>query len=219
MERMRRASGGQLVYAELRRRILSLELEPGQRLYEPELAAALEVSRTPLREALRLLLAEDLVDQLPTGGMVVRPLTASDIEELYGVRAALEGLMTGEAARRLTDDDAAALRRLLDRNERLVGHADDAMRAGHELHLRIADIAGHGWASRLHAQVDGHMSRYRPFTNETQERRTAALQEHREIIAALTARDPDEARRRAESHVLAARDVALDAIGTRLGAR
>lgn len=219
MERMRRASGGQLVYAELRRRILSLELEPGQRLYEPELATALQVSRTPLREALRLLLAEDLVDQLPTGGMVVRPLTASDIEELYGVRAALEGLMTGEAARRLTDDDAAALRRLLDRNERLVGNADDAMRAGHDLHLRIADIAGHGWASRLHAQVDGHMSRYRPFTNESQARRTAALQEHGEIVAALTERDPDEARRRAESHVLAARDVALDAIGTRLDAR
>jgi DNA-binding FadR family transcriptional regulator len=63
------------------------------------------------------------------------------------------------------------------------------------------------------------MSRYRPFTNESQARRTAALQEHREIVAALTERDPDEARRRAESHVLAARDVALDAIGTRLDAR
>ena len=75
MERMRRASGGQLVYTELRRRILDLELEPGQRLYEPELAAELQVSRTPLREALRLLLAEDLLDQLPTGGMVVRPLS------------------------------------------------------------------------------------------------------------------------------------------------
>ena len=99
MERMRRASGGQLVYSELRRRILSLELEPGQRLYEPELAASLQVSRTPLREALRLLLAEDLIDQLPTGGMVVRPLTAGDIEELYSVRAALEGLMAAEAAR------------------------------------------------------------------------------------------------------------------------
>ena len=65
----RRASGAHLVYAELRRRILDLELRPGQRLYEPELSATLQVSRTPLREALRLLLAEDLIDQLPTGGM------------------------------------------------------------------------------------------------------------------------------------------------------
>lgn len=218
MERMRRASGGQLVYAELRRRILSLELQPGQRLYEPELAATLQVSRTPLREALRLLLAEDLIDQLPTGGMVVRPLAASDIEELYSVRAALEGLMTGEAARRLTDDDVAVLRGLVERNARMVGDAEDAMRAGHDLHLRIAEVAGHGWARRLHAQVDGHMSRYRPFTNESQDRRTAALAEHRAIVEALVARDADEARRLAESHVLAARDVALEAIGARLAA-
>ena len=65
VDRPRRASGGQLVYTELRRQILDLELKPGQRLFEPELAARMQVSRTPLREALRLLLAEDLLDQLP----------------------------------------------------------------------------------------------------------------------------------------------------------
>jgi DNA-binding GntR family transcriptional regulator len=215
---MKRVSGGQLVYAELRRRILALELAPGQRLYEPELAATLQVSRTPLREALRLLFAEDLIDQLPTGGMVVRPLSAADIEELYGVRAVLEGLMTAEAARRLTDEDATSLADLVERNARLVDHAGDAMRAGHDFHLKIAEVARHAWARRLHEQVDGHMSRYRPFTNESQERRTAALAEHRAILEALVARDPEVARQRAESHVLAARDVALDAIAGRLEA-
>src|SRR5687767_13772875 len=168
VDRPRRASGGQLVYTELRRRILDLELRPGQRLYEPELATELQVSRTPLREALRLLLAEDLLDQLPTGGMVVRPLSANEIDELYGVRAVLEGLMAAEAARRLDDADAAALRGLVDRNERLVELADDAMKAGHDFHLRIAGVAGHGWASRLHSQVDGQMARYRVFTNQSQ---------------------------------------------------
>src|SRR6478735_7888896 len=141
MERMRRASGGQLVYTELRRRILDLELEPGQRLYEPELAAELHVSRTPLREALRLLLAEDLLDQLPTGGMVVRQLSAREIEELYSVRGALEGLMAAEAATRLDDEGAATLRRLVDRNEKLVDLPTDAMNAGHDFHLAIAEIA------------------------------------------------------------------------------
>jgi len=219
MERMRRASGGQLVYTELRRRILDLELEPGQRLYEPELAAELQVSRTPLREALRLLLAEDLLDQLPTGGMVVRPLSTEDIEELYGVRASLEGLMAAEAARRLTDADAQRLADLVERNARHVGDAEDAMRAGHEFHLAIAAVARHGWAGRLHAQVDGHMSRYRAFTNQSQERRSAALAEHRAILDAIVAREPEAARARAEEHVRAARDVALDAIGGRLDAR
>jgi DNA-binding GntR family transcriptional regulator len=214
----RRASGAQLVYSELRRRILDLELPPGRRLYEPELSAALNVSRTPLREALRLLLAEDLVDQLPTGGMVVRPLSETDIHELYGVRAALEGLIAAEAAGRLDDAGADALRGLIARNQRLVDLPEDAMHAGHDFHLRIADIAGHSWASRLHQQIDGHLARYRAFTNRGQERRTAALAEHEAILEALLARDATQARERAEAHVLAARDAALAGLGAQLEA-
>jgi DNA-binding GntR family transcriptional regulator len=212
----RRASGAHLVYAELRRRILDLELRPGERLYEPELSASLQVSRTPLREALRLLLAEDLIDQLPTGGMVVRPISAADIRELYGVRAVLEGLITAEAAGRLADADADALRGLVARNQRLVDLPDDAMRAGHDFHLCIADVAGHEWASRLHRQVDGHMTRYRTFTNRTQERRSAALAEHEAILDALLARDAQCARTLAEEHVMHARDAALAALGGQL---
>jgi DNA-binding GntR family transcriptional regulator len=215
-DKLRRASGGQVVYAELKRQILSLELPPGRRLFEPELSQQLQVSRTPLREALRLLLAEDLVDQLPTGGMVVRSLSAEEIDELYTVRAALEGLMAGEAAERMTDESAAALTRLVARNERLVEFAEDAMNAGHDFHLEIAEIASHGWAARLHQQVDGQMARYRAFTNQSQLRRTAALEEHRGILDALITRDADRARQLAEAHVLTARDTALAAIGERL---
>jgi DNA-binding GntR family transcriptional regulator len=216
MEHQRRASGGQLVYTELRRRILDLELQPGQRLYEPQLSAELQVSRTPLREALRLLLAEDLLDQLPTGGMVVRPLSATEIEELYSVRAVLEGLLTGEAAARLDAPGEERLRALVARNERLVELPDDAMNAGHDFHLAIAQVAGHAWASRLHGQVDGQMARYRAFTNQSQARRSAALAEHQGILEALVARDADRARALAEQHVLVARDTALAAIGERL---
>ena len=215
-DKLRRASGGQVVYAELKRQILSLELPPGRRLFEPELSRQLQVSRTPLREALRLLLAEDLVDQLPTGGMVVRSLSAQEIDELYTVRACLEGLMAAEAAERMTDAGAEALTRLVARNERLVEFAEDAMNAGHDFHLEIAEIAAHGWAARLHQQVDGQMARYRAFTNQSQLRRTAALEEHRGILDALISRDAARARQLAEAHVLTARDTALTAIGERL---
>ncbi len=215
-DKLRRASGGQVVYGELKRRILSLDLPPGRRLFEPELSQQLQVSRTPLREALRLLLAEDLVEQLPTGGMVVRSLSADEIDELYTVRAALEGLIAAEAAKRMTEESAAGLTGLLARNERLVEFADDAMNAGHDFHLEIAEIAAHGWAARLHQQVDGQMARYRAFTNQTQLRRTAALEEHRGILDALITRDAARARQLAEAHVLAARDTALAAIGERL---
>ena len=215
-DKLRRASGGQVVYAELKRQILSLELPPGRRLFEPELSQQLQVSRTPLREALRLLLAEDLVDQLPTGGMVVRSLSAEEIDELYTVRAALEGLLTAEAAERMTDTAAETLTRLVMRNERLAEFAEDAMNAGHDFHLAIAEIAAHGWAARRPQQVDGQMARYRAFTNQSQLRRSAALEEHRGILDALISRDAARARELAEAHVLTARDTALAAIGERL---
>jgi len=215
-DRLRRVSGGQVVYAELKRRILTLDLRPGQRLFEPELAQQLAVSRTPLREALRLLLAEDLLEQLPTGGMVVRTLSAEEIDELYTVRAALEGLMAAEATERMTDSAGLELTKLVVRNELLVEFAEDAMNAGHEFHLKIAEIADHGWATRLHAQVDSQMARYRAFTNQSQLRRSAALEEHRGILDALVTGDADRACALAQAHVLSARDTALNAIGERL---
>lgn len=215
-DKLRRVSGGQVVYAELKRRILTLDLRPGQRLFEPELAQQLAVSRTPLREALRLLLAEDLLEQLPTGGMVVRTLSAEEIDELFTVRAALEGLMAAEATERMTESAGLELTKLVVRNELLVEFAEDAMNAGHDFHLKIAEIAEHSWATRLHAQVDSQMARYRAFTNQSQLRRSAALEEHRGILDALLTGDADRACALAQAHVLNARDTALNAIGERL---
>lgn len=190
---------------------------PGERLHEAALSADLGVSRTPYREAVRLLMAEGLLEQLPTGGVVVRGVSARDIEELYAVRAALEGLMTASAATVAGQADRTRLESLLDRNARLVDLPQQAGEAGHDIHLALAEIAGNSWARRLHAQVDVQMARYRRYTNETQERREAALAEHRGIVAAVTAADAAAARARAEAHVLAAREVALASIA-RLGA-
>ena len=214
-EKMLRASGGEVVYAELKRRILNLEIAPGQRLKESELAEELHVSRTPLREAIKLLLAEDLLQQLPTGGVVVPNLAVRDIDELYTCRAALEGIMAAEAARQATDHDLADMAAIVERNALLVGFAEDAMTLGHSLHERIGIVADNTWASRLHAQVDGHMSRYRKLTNFSQDRRDQALEEHRSIVVAMTARDADKAGQLARDHVLAARDEALRVIQLR----
>ena len=211
-EKVMRISGGEVVYAELKRQILNLDLAPGQRLKESELADELRVSRTPLREAIKLLLAEDLLEQLPTGGVVVPNLAVRDAEELYTCRAALEAIQAGDATRKASDDDLTAMGAIVDRNALLVEFPEDAMTLGHSLHELIGNIAGNTWASRLHEQVDGHLARYRKLTNSTQDRRNKALEEHRAIVAAITARDPDKAARVAHDHVLAARDQALSVI-------
>ncbi|MFW5474582.1 GntR family transcriptional regulator [Knoellia sp. CPCC 206450] len=205
----RRRSGAQFVYEELLARIQDMRLEPGRRLHETELATSLGVSRTPLREALRLLLAEELLEQLPTGGMVVRRLTPRDAAELYAVRARLEGLVAAAAADRATPGDVDRLTALLHRNEALAGLADGAMESGHAIHVELERIADHAWASRVLAQIEGQLARYRRFSNASPERREAALAEHRGIIDAVAAGDPVTAGIRSEEHVLAAREATV----------
>ena len=201
---MQRASGAQLVYGELRERILNLSLEPGARLHEAELAAELAVSRTPLREALRMLLAEDLVEQLPTGGTLVRRLDLQDMRELYAVRAALEGLAVREACQRLTDADLGRLGDLVERMRLLVDHPAELTRLGGEFHAGIAAIAGNRRCEQLLRQLDGHMRRYRTLSSRRGPRRRAALEDHRALFETLRARDPDAAERTVRDHVLAA---------------
>lgn len=214
-QRALRVSGGQVVYAELKQQIVDLELAPGERLYEPDLAQKLQVSRTPLREAIKLLVAEGLLEQLPTGGVVVPPLAVRDIDELYTARAALEGIQAEAAARKASESDIAGLTEIVERNALLVGFADDAEAIGHSLHERIGVVADNSWVTRLHRQVDGHMSRYRKLTNYTQRRREQALREHQAIVAAIAQHQPDIAAKRASDHVFAAQAEAIRALEQR----
>jgi len=213
----RRRSGAQFVYEELLNQIQDMRLEPGRRLHETELAVALGVSRTPLREALRLLLAEDLLEQLPTGGMVVRRLSTRDAAELYAVRARLEALVASAAAERAGPADVDRLTALLQRNEALAGLPEGAMESGHAIHVEIERIADHAWASRVLAQIEGQLARYRRFSNASPDRRTAALAEHRGIVESIAAADPVEAGVRAEQHVLAAREATVAQLEVNLG--
>jgi DNA-binding GntR family transcriptional regulator len=213
-----RNTGAHFVYAELKRQILSLELKPGERVFEPAMAASLRVSRTPLREAIRRLISENLLEQQPTGGVLVPSLDEAVISELYEVRAAMESLMARNACIKATPSDIEALRGILARNAAVVEFADDAMRQGMALHSRLAEIAGNSWARRFHGQVSNHMERYRHFTNSTQERRDQALAQHRALVDAVAAGDPDNAAKIAFEHVMGARDAAVRAIsGSGLG--
>ncbi|WP_347108575.1 GntR family transcriptional regulator [Paenarthrobacter sp. S56] len=204
-----RNTGAHLVYSELKRRILELELKPGTRIYEPAMATALQVSRTPLREAIRRLISESLLEQQATGGVVVPALDEKAVSELYDVRAALESLMAREACVRATDEDIEKLQGILERNAAMVGFADEAMRYGVALHATIASIAGNSWAQRFHEQIGSQVERYRYFTNNSAERREEALADHRLLVAAVAAKDAEAAAKIAFDHVIGARDETL----------
>lgn len=210
-----RNTGAHVVYSELKRQILSLELKPGARIYEPAMATALQVSRTPpLREAIRRLISESLLEQQATGGVLVPALDEKVISELYDVRAALESLMAREACANATAADLEELRGILARNAAMVEFADEAMKYGIALHAAIARIARNSWAQRFHEQIASQVERYRYFTNNAPERRDEALANHRLLVEAIVSKDADKAAKVAFDHVIGARDETLRVISS-----
>lgn len=209
-----RNTGAHVVYGELKRQILSLELKPGERIYEPAMAAALQVSRTPLREAIRRLISESLLEQQATGGVIVPVLDETAISELYDVRAALESLMAREACANATAADLEELAGIVARNAALVAFADEAMKYGVALHAAIARIAGNSWAQRFHQQIASQVERYRYFTNNAPERRDEALANHRLLVEAIASKDAEKAAKVAFDHVIGARDETLRVISS-----
>jgi DNA-binding GntR family transcriptional regulator len=169
------------VYQRLREAILHLELEPGSRISQLELTRHLGVSRTPLREALRLLEREGLIEpSTPHGLVVIKPLSMDDVEDLYSVRVYGEALAISLTVPML---DAAActelarLLRIIDKGEK--SEVRDAHRRFHE-GLRIG--AGDRLQSELRHWFD-HAERYQ-LASIRRKRRTRAQAEHRAILRA-----------------------------------
>jgi DNA-binding GntR family transcriptional regulator len=129
-------------YEIIKRKIITLEMPPGSAIHESALADELQLGRTPIREALRLLQAEQLVDTIPRRGMFVTNVSITDLQQIAEVRIELEGLSARLAAQRATPEEIARLEEHLDESERLpdqdprvVIHTD------RRLHIWIAEAS------------------------------------------------------------------------------
>jgi DNA-binding GntR family transcriptional regulator len=169
----------------LRRQIISGELSPGRKITECELATALGVSRTPVREAFRLLQGEDLVEKRPSGGFSVTGIHLSDVVETYKVRALLEGLMVRDATDRLTNADSTALRALVDQMRGLQSDKEAVVRVGRRFHGVIHGIATNRWARSALDQMHGRIDRYRARAAVGAGPSDESMREHAAILAAM----------------------------------
>lgn len=175
----------------LRTLIIEGTLAPGARLNERELSEQLGVSRTPLREAFRILAGDGLLVQLPNRGAQVVALSAEDAEHAFDVMSALEGLAGELAATRVTAADLETLRVL--QAEMEAAHARHDLpayyRANRAIHDRLNTIAGNPILTQSYRSLNArlHALRFRSNLNGT--KWDQALGEHREMIAALAARD------------------------------
>lgn len=210
---VRRQSGARAVYDLLRRRIIDGTLAADARLTEPVLSAQLGVSRTPVREALRLLQAEALVVEQPTGGVRVAPLAVADLHRVYDVRARLEGLLARDACERARPADHERLARLVDLMDAVRDHEDEVLRIGAQFHGDIAALADNRWCSDLLRQIRGHVDRYRSLSARERVGTSDHVDEHRAVARAVASGDPDAAERAMREHIERSGAMAAKALG------
>ncbi|MDR7161958.1 DNA-binding GntR family transcriptional regulator [Arthrobacter sp. BE255] len=210
-----RVSAAQVVYERLWEKITTLRLAPGERLNEASLVAELGVSRTPMREAVRRLMSEDLLNQLPTGAVIVRPLDVDHLKQVYRTRSGLEQVIVRQACENITDEQIRQLEVVLEANRHHVRFPDTTLKLGADFHNLIADVAGNEVCRRLLNQLRGHTIRYRTLSNEMPGRLDNVFEEHEELIQALEARDADLAASIMDRHVMAAFESARKAVSQR----
>ena len=175
----------------LRTLIIEGELAPGTKLNERELSERLGVSRTPLREAFRMLAADGLLVQLPNRGAQVVAMSRDDVRDAFEVMAALEGLAGELAVARVTDADVEGLRAL--QAEMDAAHAARDLpayyRVNREIHDRLNAIAANPVLANAYRALNARLHALRFRSNLNQMKWDAAVAEHRSMIAALAARD------------------------------
>lgn len=191
------------VAAQLRDRIFAGELMPGTFLDEARLAEQLQISRTPLREALKVLTAEGLVRHEPRRGCFVNEVTEQDLDEIFPVLALLEGRCAREAAMHATDADLQELEALHDKLNR---HAkakriNDYYTTNFVIHEAIITLANNRWLALVISDLRKIVKLARLQQLHAPGRLDQSLSEHMAVFAALKARDPEGAEAAMRTHL------------------
>jgi GntR family transcriptional regulator, gluconate operon transcriptional repressor len=183
----------------LRRAIISGELESGTHLVETMLSDGFQVSRAPIREALRELESEGLVESRRRG-VYVKALTQQDVWELYNLRVMLEGAAVELAVSRFDEDDIAALRGQLEAMAAAAseGRRSDFAEADIAFHTTLFERVGHRRLLRVWQSFSETYRVLLEITDTESRDLESVVVDHRQILAAIERRDAEEARRRSE---------------------
>ena len=178
------------IHSELRQQIIRREIPPGARLSENILSHRWKVSRTPIREVLKRLESENLVTSQSHKGFVVNQITFEDIEQLYPIRIALEGLAGRLATRRIAGDSQKlkALERLCNDMERLCdkGDIEAYVKKNNEFHFTIWHSCGNRWLIKVLENLSSQVDRFIVRALYVPRRIDKSVQEHKEIYEKLS---------------------------------
>jgi DNA-binding GntR family transcriptional regulator len=191
------------VAAQLRERIFAGELAPGTFLDEVGLAEQMKISRTPLREALKVLTVEGLVRHEPRRGSFVNQVTEQDLDEIFPVIALLEGRCAFEAANNASDADLQALEEL---HQKLARHAkarriNEYYETNFQIHEAIIALARNKWLAGVISDLRKILKLARQQQLHAPGRLEQSLNEHLAVFAALKARDAEGADAAMRTHL------------------
>lgn len=190
--------------ARLREMVVEGELAPGSKINEAELAKFFDVSRTPLREALKVLAVEGLVEIVPNRGASVARMRAADLEPAYQVLAVLEGLAGELAAHNITEAEIAHIRELQDRMEAALARSDLHIYflLNQQIHEAILDASGNPALIAAHRAMSSRVLATRFRVNQTPRRWAEAVREHQVILGLLELRSAAQLGSVLRAHIL-----------------
>ena len=188
------------VAEQLRQRIFRRELEPGSWIDELKIAEEFGISRTPLREALKVLAAEGLVTMKVRRGAYVTEMSEKDLRDVYHLLSLLESDAAGVVAERATPEQQQTLRDLHAELESAAGNREAFFSVNERFHMALLDMADNRWRSQMVADLRKVMKLNRHNSLFKQGRIEDSLSEHRAILDAMLARDAEGTRRAMQAH-------------------
>lgn len=215
MEIIKSSSLADMVFDKLEASILSGEYAAGEILTELGLSQQLNVSRTPVREAIRRLQQENLVKEVGKGVKVVG-VTISDLADIFEIRSRVEGLAAKKCAEKITDDQINELNEILELQEfyTFKGVADSINNADTEFHKKIYEVCGSDIYSSMLSDLHKRVQQFRKISVENSDRAVNAHKEHRQIFEAIKSRDGKLAEKLTVKHITNAMESIMNSIAT-----
>lgn len=191
------------VYQQIRGQILDGKWAAGTPITEKALCTEMHVSRTPVREAMKQLEAEGLVELRPNRGAVVVGIQQKDIEDIYKIRMLVEGTAAARAAENATEEDLRELGEITDLTEFYIEHhnAENASAMDDRFHHKIYEICGSRILQRILAELHAYAKVIRERSIEVPGRAQAMLKEHQSVLLAIRAHDGKKASECMQQHI------------------
>ena len=197
------------VYNGIKDAIINGELQPGQRLIEEKLAEDMNTSRTPVREAIQKLEKEGLIYRLPRGGFAVKGISEEEVEEVFGLRGVLEGYAGYLATTSVKEEELKALQDIIKLEEACMKNMnpDEFIRLDSEFHDVLYRAAKNTRLYSLLNDLRDYMYRYRVIILRYQRKPQLAINDHKEMLAALKARNARQVEKLVRKHMTRGKDL------------